>query len=699
MQIMKITAKRRTLALFVAVIMALSLWTALPLTASADTPNDAGVYTTTGFTYKLVESEDPESGDTITTAAITGYTGEETDIAIPDFVAGSGETANIPVTKIQYNSFKDNTVLTSVDIPDTVTTIEFGVFNGCTGLSSVTIPDSVTYLGAGVFQYCSNLIEVKLPKYLTSIEDYLFYSCEKLASIEIPEGVTIIRSKAFFSCKTLTSVAIPDKVMSIDLEAFRNCTNLTSVKIPEGVETIANQTFDGCTNLSSIAIPSGVTNIGNMAFNACTNITTVTVPSFVLGSGEGGDIGTVFSASKDKITTVIVADGVTEIPADAFTDLTALETIVLPDSVTSIAAGAFPNVNTLKEITIPDDVTIDEGVLPGDLGDLKIWCYNGSDAQTAAGKNAVIMISAITLNKTALSLNINGKQTLSATYFPENHNETNTDAPDPVVWSSSDSTVATVDADSGEVTAVSYGSAVITATAATHSGVKTAECNLTVAPPPPTHYTVTVENGTGGGSFVAGATVTITANAASEGKVFDTWTTNDGVTFTDPTSASITFTMPAKAVTVTATYKDDPASGGDDPNPPVEPPAVNNGWVYANGAWKYFIDGVAQTGWIYDDGAWYYLDADGIMQTGWIYDSNYKAWYYLAGNGAMKTGWVKDDGNWYYLAGNGAMVANKWLEDSDGSWYYLSGNGKMLTGKQTIGGKTYTFKSNGFWVS
>ncbi|MDR1067956.1 MAG: hypothetical protein LBL36_01770, partial [Clostridiales Family XIII bacterium] len=32
------------------------------------------------------------------------------------------------------------------------------------------------------------------------------------------------------------------------------------------------------------------------------------------------------------------------------------------------------------------------------------------------------------------------------------------------------------------------------------------------------------------------------------------------------------------------------------------------------------------------------------------------------------------------------------------SWYYLSGNGKMLTGKQKIGGKVYSFKSNGVWI-
>ena len=71
----------------------------------------------------------------------------------------------------------------------------------------------------------------------------------------------------------------------------------------------------------------------------------------------------------------------------------------------------------------------------------------------------------------------------------------------------------------------------------------------------PTTYAVTVTNGTGGGNYAPGATVTITANAPATGKVFDKWTTNDGVTFASATSATTTFTMPAKAVAVSATYK------------------------------------------------------------------------------------------------------------------------------------------------
>ena len=71
----------------------------------------------------------------------------------------------------------------------------------------------------------------------------------------------------------------------------------------------------------------------------------------------------------------------------------------------------------------------------------------------------------------------------------------------------------------------------------------------------PDTYSVTVTNGTGGGEYAEGATVTITANAPETGKEFTSWTIN-GVSVDDKTEAEITFTMPANAVTATANYGD-----------------------------------------------------------------------------------------------------------------------------------------------
>ena len=79
-------------------------------------------------------------------------------------------------------------------------------------------------------------------------------------------------------------------------------------------------------------------------------------------------------------------------------------------------------------------------------------------------------------------------------------------------------------------------------------------------------YSITVTDGKatiGAGSEISkaaeGTAVTLTANAAPSGKVFDKWeVVSGGITLADANSATTTFTMPASAVSVKATYKNAP---------------------------------------------------------------------------------------------------------------------------------------------
>ena len=85
---------------------------------------------------------------------------------------------------------------------------------------------------------------------------------------------------------------------------------------------------------------------------------------------------------------------------------------------------------------------------------------------------------------------------------------------------------------------------------------------------PVTEYNITVTDGkatVGAGSEIskaaAGTAVTLTANAAPSGKVFDKWeVVSGGITLADANSATTTFTMPASAVSVKATYKTTPVT-------------------------------------------------------------------------------------------------------------------------------------------
>ncbi|EHI61473.1 S-layer homology domain-containing protein [Hungatella hathewayi] len=116
-------------------------------------------------------------------------------------------------------------------------------------------------------------------------------------------------------------------------------------------------------------------------------------------------------------------------------------------------------------------------------------------------------------------------------------------------WSSDDHSVATVSKE-GLVKAAGPGTCIITA----RGDGLSAECMVIVSQPE--RYSVTVENGTGGGRFAAGATVHITASPAPAGQKFNRWSSDDNeVVFADAASAETSFQMPGHTVTVTASYQ------------------------------------------------------------------------------------------------------------------------------------------------
>ncbi|MDR1067757.1 MAG: leucine-rich repeat protein, partial [Clostridiales Family XIII bacterium] len=593
-----------------------------------------------------------------------------------------------------------------IEIPNIVTEIGERMFQDCTGLTSIAIPNHVTSIGAMAFMGCSNLTSVDIAESVTNFGSSIFANDSKLSSITIkaanptfsttgnvfsnlPAGLDQLKIWLYNSATAAKTAAgarliimikapvlnITDPI-TLDLDAGDPTNSDTASLSVTGYEPVAQTetttggnipTLKGWTSSNEAAATVNASgsvlakNPGTALITATINAhggeKTASVPVTVLpesgattkvltvkngkfiGTGSGNDKNGFAAGAKVTIVADTPKDGQvfagwTGADASSFTDPTSPTTVfTMPDAAATVTA-TYKNVHAL---------TVTNGT---------------GDGSYASGKE--IAISALP----ALSGKVFDKWTTSngGSFASATSADTTFTMPDNAVT----------------VTAT-YKDAPVT------------------PPPATTVYAVTVVSGTDGanGTYATGATVNITANAPASGKVFDKWTSNDGVTFANASNSATSFVMPAKDVTVTATYKDEPV---DPPvNPPVDPPVADNGWVHEDGVWKYFVDGVAKTGWVYDQSTWYYLNAAGEMQTGWVYDHN--TWYYLAGNGAMKTGWVKDSGSWYRLAGNGAMVASKWLKDTDGNWYYLSGNGKMLTGKQKIGGKVYSFKTNGVWIS
>ena len=76
-------------------------------------------------------------------------------------------------------------------------------------------------------------------------------------------------------------------------------------------------------------------------------------------------------------------------------------------------------------------------------------------------------------------------------------------------------------------------------------------------------YTLMVINGNGSGNYAAGQAVPISADAPASGQQFYRWTSSTGGSFANETSATTVFTMPANAVTVSATYQPVSQAGSD----------------------------------------------------------------------------------------------------------------------------------------
>ena len=174
-------------------------------------------------------------------------------------------------------------------------------------------------------------------------------------------------------------------------------------------------------------------------------------------------------------------------------DPIAVEGITLDKTTATVEEGATvtltatvtPGNATDKTVTwsTSDEAiaTVSGGVVTGvKAGEVTITAKAGDKSATctvtvtaAATEPEVVPVTGVTLNQTAVTLDIDQSITLTATVAPEN--ATNK----AVRWASDKTDVATVDAN-GKVTAVAAGTANITVTTA--DGGKTATCTVTVNP-------------------------------------------------------------------------------------------------------------------------------------------------------------------------------------------------------------------------
>ena len=156
-------------------------------------------------------------------------------------------------------------------------------------MTEVTIPNSVTEIGSYAFEVCEGLTEVNISDLSAWCKiDFSLYSSNPLyyanklklngteiKDLVIPNDITDIKNYAFSRCYDLTEVTIPNSVTEIGSYAFDDCYGLTEVTIPNSVTEIGDYAFSDCTGLTSMTIGNSVTSIGDGAFNHCWDLETI----------------------------------------------------------------------------------------------------------------------------------------------------------------------------------------------------------------------------------------------------------------------------------------------------------------------------------------------------------------------------------------------------------------------------------------
>ena len=187
----------------------------------------------------VVESTSPFI---IENGVITGYTGDDLDLVIPD----------------------------TVDL-QTVTGIGDFAFDGHT-LNSVTLPGTLVTLGDGAFLK-TGLTEVRVAEG-TDTRTWYFYELNSqyeayLYSVQLPVSVEDADKHAPFLMNRLPGLTpdfvTPSNLTTIEEAAFEG-TKPTYVWLTDGVTSIGDGAFAACPDLRFVRVPSSCTSFGDLAF-------------------------------------------------------------------------------------------------------------------------------------------------------------------------------------------------------------------------------------------------------------------------------------------------------------------------------------------------------------------------------------------------------------------------------------------------
>lgn len=235
--------------------------------------------------------------------------------------------------------------------------IPAAVFAG-SGMTEIVLPAECSI---GDFAFSgSSISEISLPAG-TTVGDGAFSQCQQLESVIFGHGVAIGHS-AFRDCSMLASAIGSENIDVIPAHAFEGCLSLEKFTFGQGLRSVGESAFSGSAlKAADMSVCTVLDSIGDWAFAGDSSLESFVAPSHL------GNLGKGIFFECGALVDVSLPDGISELPAYTFKDVSALESgVIIPENIVSIGEYALMGASSVASIELPETLeTIGDGAMEG----------------------------------------------------------------------------------------------------------------------------------------------------------------------------------------------------------------------------------------------------------------------------------------------------------------------------------------------
>ena len=493
---------------------------------------------------------------------------------------------------------------------------------------------------------------------------------EAVATVDANGNVTAKRA----GTAVITATSTNGKTAGCTVTVSKKEIPITEVRLNKSTETL---TEGETTTLTATVLPENTT-YGKSVKWSSSNVAVATVDLMgkVTAKRAGTAIITAISENGKTASCTITVNKkdtnitITEVRLNKSTetlkegDTTTLTATVLPENTTDSKSVSWRSSNS-------EVATVDaNGTVTAKRAGTAVITATSTNGKTAGCTVTVskkeIPIIEISLDKSSATLTEGETTTLTATVLPENTTDSKS-----VSWSSSNSEVATVDAN-GTVTAKRAGTVVITATS---TNGKTAGCTVTVSRKeiPITEISLDKSSAT----LTEGETTTLVATVLPENTTYGKsvkWSSSNVAVATVDLMGKVTAKSAGTAI-ITATSENGKTASC---TVTVNKKDTYTGLRDVDGNWMYFENGNVNSdyaGLVNYESLWFYVD-NGTIDWGYTGLADYNGiWFYVSGGMVdwNYTGLTYYNDVWFYVSGGMINWDYTGLVYYNDIWFYVSG--------------------------